>query len=446
MNTYPAKISESYKISLQNYLNGEGESALRVAYELGRRSITEEMSSVNLVATHQEALLHILKETPASENSSRLIQASWQFLLESLSPFEMTIRGYRETLNTLQISEERYRRLIDTARDVIFSLSPQGNIRSLNPVFEDLTGFARSQWLGKSFESRIHPDDLNFSRLIFQRILRGETPPAFELRIEAKSGEYLTGEFTTAPQFEEGEVIGAFGIARDVTERRHAQEQMRSLAKRVVNAQEEERRRLARELHDDLCQWLSGMKLSLNLLEENLPGPRTLRKTLRALKEEVNGKIGDIRRLAVSLRPSALDDFGLVVALSRLSEDCERLHKIAITFQANGPVLEHYHHEVETALYRITQEGLSNMGKHSRASRGKVSISHVGTSVTLDIEDDGIGFDKTKLEQQRIPGQGLGFVSMNERTMLLGGAFRVDSRQNGGTKIHVAIPMESYSQ
>src|ERR1041385_2266600 len=181
MNVCATKIFELYKSSLQNYLSEQGESALQAAYELGRRSIAEELSSVGLITMHQEALLDILKDASTRQDFLQMAQASSQFLIESLSPFEMTIRGYRETLNTLQISEERYRTLVDTARDVIYSLSPQGIIKSLNPVFEDITGFACSEWIGKSFVALVHPDDLAFAQSLFQRVLHGETPQAFEL-------------------------------------------------------------------------------------------------------------------------------------------------------------------------------------------------------------------------------------------------------------------------
>src|ERR1051326_891541 len=444
MNICTTEISEQYKNALQGFLNGEGEPALRTAYELGRRSIAGELSSVELVTVHQEVLLDILRAAPTPEESLQRLRASSQFLIESLSPFEMTIRGYRETLNTVQISEERYRTLIDTARDVIYSLSPDGIIKSLNPVFEAITGYAPSEWIGKSFVHLIHPDDVAFAMALVERVLKGETPPAFELLIKSKSGEVLVGEFTTTPQFEDGEVVGMFGIARDVTQQRKVQEQMRSLAKRVVDAQEDERRRIARELHDDLCQWLSGMKLSLNLLEDNIPGERTLRKKLRALKEEINRKVVDVRRLAVSLRQSALDDFGLLVALPRPVEHYARLYKITITFETVGSVLDHYHHEVETALYRIAQEALSNMGKHSHARKGSVSLTHTGKVLTLKIVDDGVGFSQKKSAQEDSQGHHLGLVSMKERATLLGGVFRIDSRKGEGTRIHVEILMELY--
>jgi PAS domain S-box-containing protein len=444
MNTYTGEISEVYRSTLESYLSGDGESALHAAYEMGRRAVAEELGSVELITIHQESLPELLKSARTIQDAARIIDSSWDFLRESLSPFEMTIRGYREALNSLKISEEMFRTLIDTARDVIYTISPDGMIRSLNPYFEEITGYRREEWIGKSFTPLIHPGDLDQAQSLFRRVLNGETPPVFELRIRAKSGAYLTGEFTTTPQRLNGSVTGAFGIARDVTERRKAQEQMRALAKRVVNAQEDERRRIARELHDDLCQWLSGTKLSLNILEEKPPAARTLRKKLRTLKEEVNQKIVEVRRMAVSLRPAALDDFGLVMALPRLCAENIEHYNIPTGFESEGSPPSHYPPEVETALYRIAQEALSNLGKHSQASKGTVKIAHTKESVSLEISDNGAGFNQAEVAAQRTAGAHLGLVSMNERATLLGGTFSVDSQPGRGTTIRVEIPLELF--
>jgi PAS domain S-box-containing protein len=133
----------------------------------------------------------------------------------------------------LRESEERYRRLVETAPEVIYSLSAgDGMIASLNPAFERITGWSRAEWLGKPFESLIHPDDLTLAMETFQQVLRGETPPSYELRILSKSGKYLIGEFKSVPNIEKGEVTGEFGIARDITERKRAEELLKKSEER----------------------------------------------------------------------------------------------------------------------------------------------------------------------------------------------------------------------
>ena len=439
-----AKLAERYKSALQNYLNGEGEAALNAAYEMGRSAVATEMGSADLMAIHHEALLEILRDAPTQQDSHRIVENSWQFLMEGLSPFEMTVRGYRDVLNTLRSSEERLQTLSDNTKDVIYSFSPDGTIKSLNPVFEEITGYERSEWVGKSFAPLIHPDDLGFAQSALKRIMKGETPPAFEMRIRSKSGEYLAAEFISSPQLQDSTIVGAFVIARDFTERHKAKEQLRALAKRVVNAQEEEGRRIARELHDDLCQWLTGMKLSLNTLEDDIPDKKTLRGELHTLKEQVNQRITEVRRMSAKLRPSTLDDFGLVVAATRLCEDCERLHRLPVIFQTAGFLLERYDSELEIALYRIVQESLSNIVKHSRATWTRVRLSHLQNTLSLEIEDNGIGFSNEKLAAlPRTEGHQLGLVSMKERAILLGGTFNIDSLPGKGTKISVLIPLGS---
>ena len=155
-----------------------------------------------------------------------------------LQYYEGTVEDITErklAQEALRESEERYRELVETAPDVIYTLSPQGTITSLNPSFESITGWSRSEWQGKPFTDLIHPDDLAPATEQFQRVLQGEIPPRFERRVLTKSGEYLTGEFLTAPQWQNGKVIGVFGIGRDITERKQAQEALRESEERYRN-------------------------------------------------------------------------------------------------------------------------------------------------------------------------------------------------------------------
>jgi diguanylate cyclase (GGDEF)-like protein/PAS domain S-box-containing protein len=126
----------------------------------------------------------------------------------------------------LRESEQRYRSLFETSLDVIFTLSTDGTLTSLSPAFETVTGWSRAEWLGESFVPIIHPDDLPLAMELFQRILQGETPPIYELRIVSKSGGYVVGQFTSTPQLQDGKVVGVLGIARDVTERKRAEREI----------------------------------------------------------------------------------------------------------------------------------------------------------------------------------------------------------------------------
>ena len=142
----------------------------------------------------------------------------------------------------LRESEIRYRRLVDTAPGVIYTISWDGTLTSLNPAFEKITGWLCSEWLNKPFAELVHPDDLAKAVETFQQTMRGEIPPPYELRIRTKSGDYLVGEFTSKPLIEKGEVIGELGIARDITERKQLENKLREYIKKLEQEVQEKRK------------------------------------------------------------------------------------------------------------------------------------------------------------------------------------------------------------
>ena len=217
-------------------------------------------------------------------------------------------------------------------------------------------------------------------------------------------------------------------VAVDLSER-----VARDSLRRVVAAQELERRRLARELHDETGQALTSILLGLRAMEDAKTDEQ-VRAAAAALRELVVRTLQDVRQLAVELRPSALDDFGLVAALERLVETWADQTQIRVELEAGlsgrlGP-------EIETTLYRIVQEALTNIVKHARASRVSIVLSDRGGAVTVVIEDDGIGFAPEGAREE-----GLGLVGMRERVALVGGRLRVESRARAGTTLIVEVPL-----
>jgi len=208
----------------------------------------------------------------------------------------------------------------------------------------------------------------------------------------------------------------------------------RDAVRRVVQAQELERQRLARELHDETGQALTSILLGLKPLEEAL-ADHPARADLAELREHVVTALQDVRRLAVELRPAVLDDFGLVPALERLIESFAEQSEIRVDFHsALGDM--RLPSEVESTLYRIVQESLTNIVKHADAHNISVSLSRRASTVAAVIEDDGAGFD-----QRAVSAESVGLIGMRERMALLDGRLEIESRPGAGTTVVAEVPL-----
>jgi signal transduction histidine kinase len=207
----------------------------------------------------------------------------------------------------------------------------------------------------------------------------------------------------------------------------------RESLQRVVAAQEMERRRIARELHDETGQALTSLLLGLRAAQD-AKDEAARNEALESLRALASATLQDVRRLAVDLRPKALDDFGLVAALERLVEGLRERTGMTIEFEASLDV--RLPAEVETAVYRIVQEALTNIVKHARATTVSVLVAQRKTGVTAVIEDNGAGFSPGE------PGEGFGLLSMRERASLVGGHLIIESRPGGGTTIAAEVPVE----
>jgi signal transduction histidine kinase len=207
----------------------------------------------------------------------------------------------------------------------------------------------------------------------------------------------------------------------------------RDVLQRVVRAEDLERRRLARELHDETGQALTSILLGLKPLEEELTD-HPAKASVGELREQVVSALQDVRRLAVELRPAVLDDFGLAAALERLTESYAQKTSIRVDYRSTlGEV--RLPDEVESALYRVVQESLTNIAKHASAKAVSISLTRKGSAVAAVIEDDGVGFDP-----RVVRGGGIGLLGMRERLALIDGRLEIESRPGAGTTIVAEVP------
>ncbi len=208
----------------------------------------------------------------------------------------------------------------------------------------------------------------------------------------------------------------------------------RESLRRVVAAQERERRRLARELHDETGQALASILLGLRSLERTLDGNAAALAGVADLRELAVGTLRDVRLLAVELRPKALDDFGLVAALERLTESFGAQSGMAVTFVSRVGD-EHFADEIAVSLYRFVQEALTNIVKHAQARSVSILLTRKDERIAVVIEDDGRGFDP------RAASEGFGLEGMRERAALVGGSLRIESREGAGTTLVAEVPL-----
>jgi len=219
-----------------------------------------------------------------------------------------------------------------------------------------------------------------------------------------------------------------------------------ALSTRVARAQEKERERIARELHDGLGQALTAIKLDLSAARRSLS--LDLGKASDYLEKArllTENSLDELRRIAFDLRPPALDHLGLVAALESYARAFEQRFKVAVTVAGNG-FASRLPLEVETALYRICQEALANIAEHAQASRCTLTIEQTRDAVKLTVQDDGRGFDPGAIAGPDGAVRGIGILSMERRVEELGGEFRVQSRPREGTAILVAVPLASHGK
>lgn len=223
-------------------------------------------------------------------------------------------------------------------------------------------------------------------------------------------------------------------------------EQLRALNQKLNEVQEAERKQLARELHDEMGQALTAISINLATITQELP-PNCAKSFLGRLNESkmlADQTLEQIRELSFNLRPAMLDDLGLVPTLRWYLKRYEIRVNLPVTLEVSG-LRERLPVDIETALYRIFQEALTNVTRHAHASHVQLAIRRRKAGVVIEIKDDGRGFEVEQVFGQEIPTGGMGLLGMRERTVLLGGVFNLHSAPGAGTQISIEIPLETIS-
>lgn len=345
----------------------------------------------------------------------------------------------------LRESEERYRELFENAKDAIYVHDLEGTYLKINRAAEKLSGYMREEIVGHNFVEFVAQEHIRFVRNSFCAKLaqRGET--SYEVDVIAKDGRRVPVEVSSRAIYENGKIVGVQGMARDITERKLAQDALQVFSRQLIEAQEEERRRIARELHDQIGQILTAVKMNLYMVQQFCHGSEAGSRVKDNI-EAVDEALRLVRDLSIDLRPPVLDDFGLVTALQWYVDRYANRTGLSVDVVSDLPdPNERFSRELETACFRIAQEALTNVVRHANASQVIVELNKDGNSLSLLVKDNGLGFDLESLQKRAPRAATLGLVSMQERAHAAGGTIEIESERSKGTRIRVIVPLYSSS-
>ncbi len=345
------------------------------------------------------------------------------------------------TTQQLRISEERYRGLFENSSDAIFVCSNAARMISVNRACEQLTGYMQKELASTAiYELFSGVSQEKVRQLFSEKLERLTVGGTEEVRLTRKNGTEAFVELRISPLLRGDEVIGLQVIAQDVTEEKQLRQNMEYYIKQVTKAQEDERLRISRELHDDAAQVLATLSRGLDSLitgEKKLNKPVTER--LEKLHEMADSALEGVRRFSQDLRPSILDDLGLVPALEWLITDLEKGYGMATKVGVTGS-RRRLAPEIELTVFRIAQEILSNVRRHSRASAVEMTLDFGADALTLIISDNGQGFNiPPRISDLALSGK-LGIIGMRERARLIGGTLIVQTEPGAGTTTTLRVP------
>jgi PAS domain S-box-containing protein len=346
-------------------------------------------------------------------------------------------RNSTQSVATLQKEADRLKLLLNVTNILPWEADfPSSTFTYVGERAVDLLGYPTDDWYRSDFwSSHLHPEDRTRTMAKYLEYSNALDNYELEYRMIAKDGRavWLNNVITVGREHGSPKTIRGFSI--DITKSKQNEKALRDLSGRLINAQEEERRRVARELHDDLNQRMALLSIELGQLAE-IKEPADLGRRLKSVQNQAREISADIHRLSYKLHPSKLDYLGLAPAVKSLCHEFCALGTLEVEFhQSNFP--ESLPNDVTLCLFRICQEALRNCARHSGALSARVMLGRTNDEICLSVADDGCGFDMESAAMKK----GLGFTSMRERLRIVGGRMEVRSQHMHGTVIQVSIPL-----
>jgi PAS domain S-box-containing protein len=338
----------------------------------------------------------------------------------------------------LRESEERFRLIANTAPVMIWMTGADKRITYLNQTWLDYTGRRLDATLGHRRTDLLHPGEAERCRDVYEKAFERREPFQMEHLLRRHDGEYRRVVTTGVPRYNvDGPFAGYIGTAVDITERKLAEEALSTVSQRLIEAHEEESTRIARELHDDINQRLSLVSMRLGFLKQSPPASAAeLEQEIGSVSQEIADLAAAIQAVSHRLHPAKLELLGLEGAAAGFCEELSNRHGVTIDVHfENVPAA--LPREISLCLYRVLQEALQNVVKHSGAGHAHVSLTGQIDTINLTVKDSGAGFDP----HEAMRGPGLGLTSMTERLKVIGGELSIHSQRGRGTMIQAAAPL-----
>jgi len=377
------------------------------------------------------------------------VKATYEKLQQRIDTLEKDSIEHKDIENVLRENGEKYRELADLLPLTVFEIDNAGNFTFTNQQASQFFGHTKEAFdKGLNAIELFVPEDRYRLALNMTRILRGEQLGENEYTILRKDGKTFPVIIYSNRVCRNEKPIGLRGIIIDISEPknkdrvlRESESRLRLLSSHLLTVQERERKRISLELHDELGQSLTVLKLQIRSIEKKLDDAQTdLKEDCVNILNYLDQIIEDVRRFTRDLGSSVLEDLGLSAALRWLAEDFERHSDINVSLD-----IEHiddlFSHEKQIIVYRIFQEAITNIGKHADADHVSIVIMKKGKRLFFQIVDNGKGFDKKQMEKRGSELTGLGLTAMDERAKMLGSRLDIVSRIQRGTRITLNIPI-----
>ena len=419
--TYPEDLAITTELVLQ-LRNGE-----IAAYNIDKRYMRKDGSpvwvrnSVSLIRDREGQPTHFV------------------VLTEDLTAHKQKEASLRE--QALSESEKRYRELFENSKDAIYVHDMSGRYTSINRAAERLSGYTREELIGKHFSSLVTAQYAHHLREQLCRKLEASGESNYELELITKQGHRIPVEVSSRLIIEDGLPVGVQGNVRDISEKKRAQEAARTYSRRLIEAQEAERRRISLELHDQVGQILTAVKMNLHALRKDC-GTSDVATLIEENLNVIDEAVDQVRDLSVDLRPLLLDDFGLMVAVRWYLDRQAKKSGVAVELVSLSLNEDHrFPADLETACFRIVQEAVTNIIRHANAARISIRLERTGSDLMLVIGDDGVGFDVKAVRTGATGTATLGLRGMEERAQAVGGTLTIDSAPRLGTQICASFPV-----